>query len=198
VARLGSKVPDYTLVDDEPNLLTFSMVEFEIVCRANSVLQSCWPDSGKSDYPVCDSGWSSFLCPLTSALSSLYLAMRISKVAFGWHCGLPPPPFVLLPLAILQTFRLDHPQQPFFSYDDLHSLGHLGLRWPNRDLPLELDHIHIHRERVLVELRLGTFRKFQSSFVYGRLNLSMENIAIISSLRIRIMPFAIRMLFELF
>jgi hypothetical protein len=133
-------------------------------------------------------------------VSPVFLVLGHENVEGGLWVALrlAPPPFVLLPLAILQTFRLDHPQQPFFSYDDLHSLGHLGLRWPNRDLPLELDHIHIHRERVLVELRLGTFRKFQSSFVYGRLNLSMENIAIISSLRIRIMPFAIRMLFELF
>jgi hypothetical protein len=27
-------------------------------------------------------------------------------------------PFILLPLAILQTFRLDHPRQSYFSYDN--------------------------------------------------------------------------------
>jgi hypothetical protein len=40
---------------------------------------------------------------------------------------------------------------------------------------------------------LGTFCKFQSSFIYGRLNLLTKNIAIISSMRIRIMPFTISM-----
>jgi hypothetical protein len=45
---------------------------------------------------------------------------------------------------------------------------------------------------------LGTFCKFQSPFIYGRLNLSMKNIAIVSSLRIQIMPFAISILFEVF
>jgi hypothetical protein len=64
-------------------------------------------------------------------------------------------------------------------------------------LPLvELEHVNVCWERVFVELHLRTFCKFQSSFVYGRLNLSMENIAIISSMRIRIMPFTICMLFS--
>jgi hypothetical protein len=108
-------------------------------------------------------------------------------------------PLILSPLAILWTFWLDHPRWPLLSYDDIFALGRLGLRWPNQDLlPIELDHVHVHRERVLVELYLGTFYKFQLSFIYGRLNLSMEKIAIISTMRIRIMPFAISMLFELF
>jgi hypothetical protein len=64
--------------------------------------------------------------------------------------------------------------------------------------PIELDHVHLRWERVFVELHLGSFCKFQSSFVYGRLNLSTENITIISSIGIRIMPFTIHMLFELF
>jgi hypothetical protein len=71
-----------------------------------------------------------------------------------------------------------------------------GLRWMNQNLlPIELNHVHVCRERVLVKLHLEAFCKFQSSFVYGRLNLSMENIAIISSMRIRIIPFIIHMLF---
>jgi hypothetical protein len=108
-------------------------------------------------------------------------------------------PLILLPLAILRTFRLDHPRRPFFSYHDLLSLGRLGLRWPNHNLlPLMLNNVHIHHEQVLVELHLGTLYKFQSSFIYGGLNLSIEDIAIVSSLRIRIMPFTICMLFELF
>jgi hypothetical protein len=113
--------------------------------------------------------------------------------------GVAACPLILLPLALLRTFWLDHPWRPFFSYDDLLSLGCLGLRWLNQDLlPLDLDYVHIRREWVLVELHLGTFCKFQSSFIYGRLNLLTENIAIVSSMRIRIMPFVIHKLFELF
>jgi hypothetical protein len=104
-------------------------------------------------------------------------------------------PLVLLPLAIIWTFWLNHPQWPFFSYDDLLALGRLSLRWPDQDLlPIELDDVHVCLERVLVELHLGSFSKFQSSFIYGRLNLSTKNIAIISSMRISIMPFTICML----
>jgi hypothetical protein len=77
-------------------------------------------------------------------------------------------PLVLLPWAILWTFWLDHPRRPFFSYDDILALGRLGVRWHNQDLlPIELDRIHVCRERVLVEFYLGTLCKFQSSFVYG-------------------------------
>jgi hypothetical protein len=72
------------------------------------------------------------------------------------------------------------------SYDDVLSHGSLGLKWPNQDLlPIELDHIHVCGERVLLKLHLRTFCKFQSSFVYSRLNLSTEGIAIISSMRIK-------------
>jgi hypothetical protein len=45
---------------------------------------------------------------------------------------------------------------------------------------------------------MGAFCKFQPSFIYARLNLSTENIAIISSMRIGIMPITVRMFFELF
>jgi hypothetical protein len=108
-------------------------------------------------------------------------------------------PLVHLPSAVLWTFQLDHPWWPFFSYDDPFTLVRLSLRWPNQDLlPLELDHVLVYQERVLVELHLGTFCKFQLSFIYGRLNLSTESIAIISSMRIKIMSFTIHMLFELF
>jgi hypothetical protein len=108
-------------------------------------------------------------------------------------------PFILLSLAIFRTFWLDHPRWPLFSYDDLVAFGSLRLRWLNQDiLSVKLDHVHVRRELVFVELHLGTFYKFQSSFVYGRLNLSMEDIAIINSTRIRIMSFTIRMLFKLF
>jgi hypothetical protein len=77
-------------------------------------------------------------------------------------------PLVLLPLAIFQTFWLDHPWCPLFFYSDVIAFGQLGLRWLNQDLlPIELDHVHIRGEWDLVELHLGTFYKFQSSFIYG-------------------------------
>jgi hypothetical protein len=41
VARLGSKVPDDNLVDDDPDLLNFTVVEFEIACQTSSQLQKC-------------------------------------------------------------------------------------------------------------------------------------------------------------
>jgi hypothetical protein len=52
VAQPGSKAPDDTPADDNPDLLTFGAVESEIVCRISSRLQSYWPDSGKPDCPV--------------------------------------------------------------------------------------------------------------------------------------------------
>jgi hypothetical protein len=128
-----------------------------------------------------------------------FFVLGHEDVKDGLWAALRLATLVLLPLAILRTLRIDHPQWPFFSYDDLLSLGCLNLRWLNQDLlPLKIDHVHILWEWVLVELHLGTFCKFQSSSVYVRLNLSMENITIISSMRIRIIPFAIRMFFELF
>jgi hypothetical protein len=131
--------------------------------------------------------------------SHAFLVLGHEDVEGGLQAPLRLAPFVLLPLAILRGFELDHPWWPLFSYDDLLALGRLGLRWLNQDLlPFDLDHVHIRREWVVIELHLGTFCKFQSSFIYGQLNSLTENIAIISSLRIRIMPFTIRMLLELF
>jgi hypothetical protein len=138
-----------------------------------------------------------FSHPLVLALPSLYLAMRMSKVVLGCHYGCAL--FVLMPLDTFWTFWLNHSRWPLFSYNDFLALGQLGLRWLKKDLlPLGLDHVHIHREWVLIELNLWTFCKFESCFVYGQLNLLMENIAIVSSMRIRIMPFTISMPFELF
>jgi hypothetical protein len=106
---------------------------------------------------------------------------------------------ILLPLINFWIFRSDHPRLSHFSYDNLFAFGRLGLRWPNQDLLLiELNRVHASREQILVELHLGTLRKFQSSFIYGRLNLSIENITIISSMRIGIIPFTICMLFSCF
>jgi hypothetical protein len=38
VARLGSKVPNDDLIDDDPGLLDFTAVESEIICRMSSRL----------------------------------------------------------------------------------------------------------------------------------------------------------------
>jgi hypothetical protein len=106
---------------------------------------------------------------------------------------------ILLPWANFWIFGPDHTRLSLLSYDNLFVFGGFGLRWPNQDLlPMELDRVHVSREWVFVELHLRTFYKFQSTFIYGRLNLSTKDITIISSMRTRIMPFTISMLFELF
>jgi hypothetical protein len=75
---------------------------------------------------------------------------------------------ILLPSANFWIFGPDHPRLSLLSYDDLFALGRLSLRWPNQDLlPIELDRIHVSRERIFVKLHLGTLRKLQSSFVCG-------------------------------
>jgi hypothetical protein len=85
---------------------------------------------------------------------------------------------VLLPLANFWIFGHDHPWLSLFSYHDLLALGRLSLRWPNQDiLPLELDRVHVNLGRIFVELHLGICSKFQSSFVYGRLNLIISRIS---------------------
>jgi hypothetical protein len=63
VDRPGSKVSDDTLADDDPDLLNFTAAESEIVCRTSSWLESCWPNSGKSDCPVWYSRWSGVHAP---------------------------------------------------------------------------------------------------------------------------------------
>jgi hypothetical protein len=144
VARLGSKVLNGNLADDDPNLLNFDATGSEIVCRMSSRLQRCWADSGKSNYPIWYFRWSSFCAP---DADPAFLVLDHEDVEGGLWAPLQLAPLVLLPLAILRTFRLDHPQWLFFSYDDLFTLGRLGLRWPNQDLlPIELDHVYVCRE----------------------------------------------------
>jgi hypothetical protein len=101
-------------------------------------------------------------------VSPAFFILRHEDVEGDLWTALRLVPLILLPLAILWTLWLNHPRWPLFSYDDLLPLDCLGLRWPNQDpFSLELDHVHIRTEHVLVELHLGTFYKFQSSFVYG-------------------------------
>jgi hypothetical protein len=63
VARPKSKAPNDNLGDDNPDLLNFAVVGSEISCQTSSRLQSYWPDSGKLDCPIWDSGWSNFHTP---------------------------------------------------------------------------------------------------------------------------------------
>jgi hypothetical protein len=135
---------------------------------------------------------------MTPYTGPAFLVVGHEDIEGGLWVFLRLAPLILLPLAIFQAFRFDHPRWPFFPYDNLITLGQLSLRWLNHDLfPIELYYVHVHREWFLVEFHLGAFCKFQLSFIYSRLNLLTENIAIISRMRIRIMPFTIRMLFEL-
>jgi hypothetical protein len=72
---------------------------------------------------------------------------------------------VLLPSTDFHIFWPDHPGLSLFSYDNLFTFGRLSLRWLNQDLlSIEVDHVHFIREQIFVELHLGTFSKFQSSF----------------------------------
>jgi hypothetical protein len=97
-----------------------------------------------------------------------FLVLGHEDVEGGLWAPLWLAPFVVLPLAIFWTFWLDHPRWPFLSYDNLLTLGRLGLTWLNQDLlPIKLNHVHVCQEQVLIELHLGTFYKFQSCFVYG-------------------------------
>jgi hypothetical protein len=90
-----------------------------------------------------------------------FLVLAHEDVEGGIWASLWLSPLILLPLAIFQTFQLDYPWWPFLSYDNICTLGQLILRWPNQDLlPIELDHFHVRRERVFVELHLGAFYKF--------------------------------------
>jgi hypothetical protein len=63
VARQKSGAPDDNLSGDAPNLMNAAVVGFETTCRTSSQLQMCWPDSGKPDCPIWDSGWSDFRAP---------------------------------------------------------------------------------------------------------------------------------------
>jgi hypothetical protein len=63
VARLESEMPDYNLGGDTPDLLNVAVVGSEIACQTSTQLQMCWPNSGKPDCPVWNSGCSGFHAP---------------------------------------------------------------------------------------------------------------------------------------
>jgi hypothetical protein len=65
---------------------------------------------------------------MTPDVGLAILVFGYEDVEGGIGASLRLAPFVLLPLAILWAFWLNHPWWPLFSYDDLLSLGLLGLR----------------------------------------------------------------------
>jgi hypothetical protein len=80
-------------------------------------------------------------------VSPTFLVLCHEDAKGGLWAPLWLAPLILLPLAILRTFWLDHPRWSLLSYDDLLALGRLSLRWPNQDLlPIDLDHVHVYRE----------------------------------------------------
>jgi hypothetical protein len=63
VAQPGSKASNDNLTDDDPDLLHFDVVESGITFWTSSLLQMCWPDSGKPNYMVWHFEWSGFHAP---------------------------------------------------------------------------------------------------------------------------------------
>jgi hypothetical protein len=68
---------------------------------------------------------------MTPDVGPVFLLLCHEDAKDGLWVPLLLAPFVLLSLAILRAFWLDHPRWPLFSYDDLLTLGRLGLRWWN-------------------------------------------------------------------
>jgi hypothetical protein len=175
VARSGGKTPNDAPVDDDPNLLNFFIAVSWIGCQTSFLPHKYCPDPGKPDGLV-------FVTPDADLAICVF---SHEDVDGDFRTRLWLASLVVLPSANFWIFGPDHPQLSLLSYDNLFALGRLGLRWPNEDLlPIKLDHVHVSQEWICVELHLGTLRKLQSSFIYGRLNLLIENIAIISSMRI--------------
>jgi hypothetical protein len=186
VARSRSKASNDAPVDDNSDLLNFVVTVSWIGCWTGFLPQKYWPDPRKSDSPK-------EVSPDAGLAISVFSHEDVEDDFWtrSWLSFL-----ILLSSANFWIFGPDHPRMSLISYDNLFALGRLGLRWPNQDLlPIEFDRIYVSREQIFVEHHMGTLYKLQSSFIYGRLNLSTKNIAIISSMRIGIMPFIICMLF---
>jgi hypothetical protein len=122
MAQSGSKVLDDNLTDDDPDLLDFNIEKSEIVCRGADLTQGNRTiQFGILDGPV-------FMPP---DAGSTFLVLGHEDVEGVLWVSLRLAPLVLLPSAIIQTFQLNHPRWPFFSFDDIFTLGRLSLRWPN-------------------------------------------------------------------
>jgi hypothetical protein len=118
-------------------------------CRGSGLTQGNW----NVRFDISDG---SVFTPPDAGLA--FLVLGDEDVEGGLWAPLRLAPFILLPMVVLRVFRFDHSRWPLFSYDDLFALGRLGLRWPNQDLlPVELNHVHVRREWVFVELHLGFF-----------------------------------------
>jgi hypothetical protein len=55
--------------------------------------------------------------------SPAFLVLGHEDVEGGFWALLQLAPLILLPLAILQTFWLDHPRRPLLSYDGIFAVG---------------------------------------------------------------------------
>ena len=92
-----------------------------------------------------------------------------------------------LTTSLARILSLAH--RPWITNDNVLPLRSFGLFWLNEYLWI-VQFQHINRERSLVNLYL---RKYQSSFINGRLYLSTKNITIISRRRCRVVPLTICM-----
>jgi hypothetical protein len=159
--------------DDAPidDLLNFVATVPWIGCWMSFLPHKYGLDTGKLDGPV-------FTTPNVGLAVSVFSHEDI-ECDFSMKSWLAS--LILLPSANFWIFGSDHPRHhrlSLFSYDDLLALDRLGLRWPNQDLlPLELDRVHVNLKQIFVELHSGIFNKFQSSFVYDRLNLIIIRIS---------------------
>jgi hypothetical protein len=59
----------------------------------------------------------------TPDVSPAFLVFGHENVKGGLWASLRLAPLILLPLAILRTFCLNHPRWSFFSYDNLLAIG---------------------------------------------------------------------------
>jgi hypothetical protein len=71
---------------------------------------------------------------MTPYAGPAFLVVGHEDIEGGLWVFLRLAPLILLPLAIFQAFRFDHPRWLFFPYDNLITLGQLSLRWQNHDL----------------------------------------------------------------
>jgi hypothetical protein len=85
VARSGSEAPNDNPVGDDPDLLNFAVEGSWIAWWMSSLLQSCWPNSGKPNCPA-------------------FLVLGHEDVKGGLWALRRLAPLVLLPLAILHAF----------------------------------------------------------------------------------------------
>jgi hypothetical protein len=120
VARPESKAPDDNLVDDDPDLLNFTVAEIEIICQMSPGCRCVGLTQGN---------WTiMFGIPDGLVFTSLdvgptFLVFRHENVEGGLWALLWLAFLILLSLATFRTFWLVHLRWPLFSYDDILALG---------------------------------------------------------------------------